>query len=502
VPDLELAHLDATAQAELVRKKKISPLELVDAAIERLERRNPELNAVIHPCFERARDRARSLGPSDGPFAGVPMVMKDLGGAEAGEPYHAGMAALKAIAHRESRDSYLTERLRAAGFVSLGRTNVPELAILPTSEPLAYGPTRNPYDLGVSAGGSSGGSAAAVASGIVAVAHASDGGGSIRGPANLCGLVGLKPTRARISFGPAAGERWSGLSCELALTRSVRDCAALLDLLSGAMPGDPYVAPLGARAFRDELSAPHEPLRIAVMSVSPRGGPLDRECQAAVHEIAKALEALGHQLEERYPEALDEREAGLHWLTLIASNVARSLDVVAGLLGRALVREDVEPLTWALAERGRDTPAPRLLDAIDFMHGYGRRLRAFWDRDGFDLLLSPVQAKQAPELGRICSTPEEPLRAISRATPYGIFTLPFNLSGQPALALPAMLSSAGRPVGVQLAASYGREDLLIRTAAQLEEAKPWIAQHPARFGCGFAGRGVARCSCTAGHGLC
>jgi amidase len=479
----ELASLDATAQAELVRSGQLSALELVEAAIARLERHNGALNAVIHPCLERARDRARSLSRGGlSPFAGVPMVMKDIGGAEAGEPYHAGLKLLKNAGYRETFDSYFTQKLRAAGFISIGRTNLPELAILPTSEPESHGPTKNPYDVRYSAGGSSGGSAAAVAAGIVPVAHASDGGGSIRGPASICGLVGLKPTRARSSFGPASGERWSGLSSEFMITRSVRDCAALLDIVSGPMPGDPYCAPPPARPYVQELGAPTGALRIGVMRVAPRGAPLHEQCLTAVDAMSATLKGLGHHVELSHPPALDEPEVGLHWFSIVACNVARTLAAYAQKLGRDVTPDDVEPLTWALAETGRTVSAPQWLATIEYMHGYGRRLRSFWDADGYDVLLSAVQAQTPPELGYISSTPEEPLRAILRAPPYGTFTLPFNMSGQPALALPTHHTPEGLPIGTQLAAGYGREDVLIRLASQIEAARPWQQHRPAIFG--------------------
>jgi len=472
----ELAALDATAQAELVRRREISPRELVEAAIARLERLNPMLNAVIHPCLERARKRAAEIEPGAGPFAGVPLVMKDIGGSEAGEPYHAGMRFLRDQGFVESEDSYVAQRLQAAGFVSLGRTNLPELGLLPTTECDAYGPTRNPYDLGHSVGGSSGGSAAAVAAGIVAVAHASDGGGSIRIPASSCGLVGLKPTRGRVSFGPSHGERWSGLSTEFALTRSVRDCAALLDVMAGQMPGDPYTAPPPRGAFRDALTAQLRSLRVGVMRRAPRNEPLDPECRTAVERMARTLEDLGHRVEEACPPALDEAEAGAHWLAIAASNTAATLARCGERAGRELTADDVEPLTWALASRGREIRAYEWLRSLEFVHAYGRRLRSFWDRAGFDLLLTPTTGAPPPPLGHVRSTPEEPLRALLRAGPFGMFTLPFNLSGQPAISLPTHHTPGGLPVGTQLVADFAREDLLLTVAAQVEEARPWT--HP------------------------
>jgi amidase len=240
--DNELAFSDATAQAEMVARRQASPTELVDAAIGRIEALNPQLNAVIHERFEAARSEAQ--GEVSGPLAGVPILLKDLGAAMAGEPLHLGMAALKNAQFRAIEDDYLVRKLRAAGCIVLGRTNCPELGTNITTEPVAYGPTHNPWSLDHSTGGSSGGSAAAVASGMVPVAHANDGGGSIRIPAANCGLFGLKPSRGRVSPGPAPNESaWAGSTIDHMLTRTVRDSAGLLDVLSGEMPGDLYVAP-------------------------------------------------------------------------------------------------------------------------------------------------------------------------------------------------------------------------------------------------------------------
>lgn len=464
-----LAALDATAQAALVRSGELSPLELVDAAIARLERDNPRLNAVISLDFERARERARALRPAAGPFAGVPTLLKDAGAEEAGQPLHKGMRALRDRPYRPQHDSHVVQQLTAAGFVPLGRTNMPELAILATSEPEAFGPTRNPWNPEFSAGGSSGGSAAAVAAGIVPVAHASDGGGSIRGPANMCGLVGLKPSRGRVSHGPQYGEAWSSLSGEFMLTRSVRDCAALLDVLSGRVLGDPYHAPPPALPYARAIEQPPPALRIGVLARGLRDVALEPACAAAVHEVAQTLARLGHRTEEAYPAALDEPEAPVVWTKLAAVSVARELAKCGQHLGRQLGEQDVEPLTFALADRARSVPAIKHIEALDAMHAYGRRLSAFF-ADDYDLLLSPAQAAPPPRIGELTSTVGDPLRAMLRSIPYGLYTLPFNMSGQPAIALPAVRSEAGLPIGVQLVAAYGREDLLLQVAAQLEAA--------------------------------
>jgi len=472
----DLAALDATAQAELVRRGDVAARELVDAAIARLERLNPQLNAVIHPALERARDAAAAPLP-DGPFRGVPFLMKDIGGSEAGAPYHCGMRFLRDAGWIEREDAYLTRRFRSAGLVSLGRTNMPELALLPTTEPEVYGATRNPWNPTHSAGGSSGGSASAVAAGIVPAAHASDGGGSIRGPASMCGLVGLKPTRGRNSFGPALGERWSGFSVEFVVTRSVRDAAALLDVTAGAMPGDPYTAPPPRQPFASAATSPPAPLRVGILRGAPRQVETHPECLAAVDHAARLLGDLGHHVEEAHPPALDEPEHVLAYVGIVSANVARALEAWGERVGRPAGERDVEPLTWVLAERGRAASATELLATIESVHAFGRRLASWWD-GGFDLLVTPTQAAPPPALGYLSSTPEEPLRAFMRSAPYGACTLPFNMSGQPAISLPLHWTSDGLPIGVQLAAAFGREDLLLAVAAQLEQAAPWSGRRP------------------------
>ena len=475
--------LDATAQAELVLKREVSPRELVDAAIARLEKINPQINAVIHPNLERARARADAKDLADGPFRGVPFLMKDLGAPEAGEPYCAGMRALKEARYTPPEDAYLTQRFRAAGLISLGRTNVPELGLLPVSESEAFGPTRNPWNLAHSSGGSSGGSAAAVAAGIVAAAHASDGGGSIRGPASMNGLVGLKTTRGRCSFGPSVGERWSGFSVEFAVTHSVRDAAAILDAVHGPGPGDPYFATPPARPYAEEIKTKPQRLRIGVLRRGLRGVEIEAECVTAVDQAARLLESLGHSVEESHPAALDDHESVNAYVDIITVSVARALDVWGAALGRTLGENDVEALTWMLAQRGRQFSGAEHVARLDFVHAFGRRLASWWD-GGFDLLLSPTMGARPPEIGWISSTKEEPLRAFFRSAPYGVFTLPFNLSGQPAISLPLYQTQTGvtgLPLGLQLVAPYGREDLLLRTAAQVEEAAPWAKRRPALF---------------------
>ncbi len=473
----EISLLDATAQAELVRRGEVKPLELVQGAIERAERLEPELHAIVTRSFERARAEAASPELPRGPFRGVPYLLKDLGAYLDGDPLYSGMGALARAGWRERGDAHFAAKLRAAGLVSLGHTTSPELGILPTTEPLAFGATRNPWKTTHSPGGSSGGSAAAVAAGVVAAAHASDGGGSIRIPASHCGLVGLKPTRGRSSFGPATGERWAGCSVEGFVTRSVRDSAGLLDLVAGAMPGDPYAAPAPARPFAREVGADPGRLRIGLMLRAPRDGELDPECRAAADGAGRLLESLGHAVEPSHPPALDDPEAVKGFLTVVSAGIAFALDTAATKLGRPLVAEDVEPLTWAVAQAGRAVSAPAYVAAVAANHAYGRRLAAWWE-EGFDLLVTPTCAKPPPPIGHFASPPENPLAGYLRAAPYGAFTMPWNVSGQPAISLPLHGTADGLPVGVQVVAACGREDLLLRVAAQLERAQPWAGRLP------------------------
>lgn len=479
----EIGLLDATAQAEHLRRGDVTALELVDAAIARRERLDAELNAVIAPASERARDAARQ-STLTGPFGGVPFLMKDLGGNEAGAPYHAGMRFLKEAGWVSREDSYLARRMRDAGLISLGRTNTPELGLTPTTEPAAYGPTRNPWNLQHSPGGSSGGSAAAVAAGIVPMAHASDGGGSIRIPASMCGLVGLKPTRGRNSFGPALGERWNGFSCEFVVSRTVRDAARLLDATAGAMPGDPYSAAPPVQSFASAIEQPPPRLRIGFMTRGTNNAALHAECRAAVEAAARLLSQAGHIVEEAHPQALDDPSNAANYVDVVACNIARALDVWGETVGRPVTRDDVELMTWQTAKRGRSLTAADLLTRLEAVHKLGRRLAEWWE-GGYDVLLTPTAGAPPPEIGYLSSTPDEPFRGLLRSATYGMFTLPFNMSGQPAISLPLHWTTtdvAGLPVGCQFVAAYGGEFLLLQLAAQLEQIQPWAARRPPLFG--------------------
>jgi len=475
----DLAHLDAIAQAQLVRDRKVSPLELVDAAIARIEEVNPKLNAVIIPRFEKAREEARRATKSDAPFAGVPFLLKDLVCASAGDPLHEGMRALRAINNVAPADTYLAAKFRSAGFIFLGKTNTPELGLNVTTEPDAYGPTRNPWNPDHSTGGSSGGSAAAVASRMVAVAHANDGGGSIRIPASECGLVGLKPSRGRVSLGPEIGDAWHGFAIEGVVSRSVRDTAAVLDVISGTMPGDPYCAPAKNSSYLEDTRREPRRLRIGVMRCSPAGAPeLHPDCLAAVDETARALESLGHAVDDSYPPALDEPERGQHILGVIACHTRLSLGQIGLLVGRELAANDVEFMTWGLAEIGRAMSAESYVSSIAWLQGWTRRIARWW-QEGFDLLLTPTIPHPPPRLGTLNPNPANDDEVRKKILAIVQFTQPYNVTGQPAISLPLVWNRAGLPIGVQLVAKLGAEDQLLQLASQLEQACPWRERQPA-----------------------
>jgi amidase len=488
---------DATALAALVRAGEVTPLELVDAAIQRIELVDPRLNAVIHLRFERAREEAAAMaaGPRPGsddaaaPFAGVPFLVKDITCHQAGEPFHEGMRFLRDRQWREDSDTHLAARFRAAGLITLGRTNAPELGIVPTTEPVAYGATRNPWDPARSPGGSSGGSAAAVAAGMVPAAHANDGGGSIRIPASACGLVGLKPSRGRTSLGPAASFS-AVVVCEHVVCRTVRDSAALLDAVAGPMPGDPYVAPTPVRPFRDEVGADAGRLRIGLLTTAPGGlAVVQPDCAGAAERAAEILESLGHDVEVSHPEALDLPDWAAHFISLWSAGVALGLDSWSARTGERIGADDVEPLTWALAELARALPTPALLRSLDWLMKTTRLVAEWWEppdsgaspaspNRGFDLLLTPTLAEPPVLLGTFDSPPDNPLAGFMRAASFTPFTPPFNVTGQPAISLPLTQTAGGLPIGVQLVAAYGREDVLFRVAAQLEAADPWANRCP------------------------
>lgn len=478
-PMTDTTWLDATAQAELVRSGQASPAELVDAAIERIERVNPKLDAVIRDRFDDARREAAGDLP-DGPFRGVPMLLKDLGCHVAGDRTDYGTSYLRDADVRWPTDSHLAQQFRAAGFVFLGRTNVPEFGTTITTEPAAHRPTRNPWNPAHSAGGSSGGSAAAVAAGLVPIAHASDGGGSIRIPSSECALVGLKPTRARVSHGPDVGEGWAGATTDGVVTRTVRDAAAVLDLIGVPMPGDPYVAPPLARPLAQEVGAPVGRLRVGLLDTEPGEG--NPDCRAAVDRTGQLLEQLGCSVEPATPDGMFDAQFMRAFGATIAADIALELADHERLLGRPVRDDELERRNAVYRAMGQKLSSADYLAARAVLGAWARRMAAFWtpeeqDGRGFDLLVTPTVGAPPPELGWFAAGgPEDEGRRVGSFMPY---TAQFNVTGQPAVSLPLHWTADGLPVGVQLVAAFGREDVLVRVAAALEQAAPWADRRPA-----------------------
>jgi amidase len=467
--------LDATAQAELVANGSASPAELVDTAIARVEALNPALNAVIHERFERAHAEARAADLPAGPLRGVPFLVKDAVCHTAGDPFHCGMRLLQRVGWTEPKDTWLAARFRAAGLVYVGKTNTPELATSVTTEPIAYGATHNPWDLARSPGGSSGGSAAAVASGMVAVAHGNDMGGSIRFPASMCGIVGLKPTRARTTLGPEFGEYWGPLTHEFVLTRTVRDTALLLDAVAGAGPGDPYTAPPPLRPFRAEVGADPGRLRIGLRTRTRSGRDSAPDCVRAVDDAGRLLESLGHPVARVDLPALDQPVDAAFGIVMTVA-VARDLARWSERTGEAIGPDDVEPGNRFLADVGAQVTGVDYVRAIEAMQGWSRAVAAWWD--DYDVLVTPTSPEPPVRLGDLAPTNTDP-EVATRMGELVSFTSPFDITGQPAISLPLHWNDDGLPIGVQLVAAYGREDVLLRVSAQLEAASPWKDRHPA-----------------------
>jgi amidase len=467
----ELAFLDATAQAELVRTKQVKPLEMVEAAIARIERLNPRLNAVVAPMYGEAR--RLSQGELAGPFAGVPFLLKDLLAEYAGTPITEGSGFL-AGRYTAAEDSELVARLKRAGLVVLGKTNTPEFGILPTTEPRLFGPARNPWDPTRTPGGSSGGSAAAVAAGMVPMAHANDGGGSIRIPAACCGLFGLKPTRARNPQGPHYGDVFCGLVAEHAVTRSVRDSAALLDATAGAAPGDPYWAPPPARPFAREVGAAPGRLRVAFTTRAANGAPVHADCVAAVADAARLAAALGHEVAEAAP-TVDGDVITEAFITLWSAGCAWSIDDWARRTGRIPAPDAFEPLTVILAEMGRRRTAAELLLALQDLQRISRGVARFFT--AWDVWLTPTLAEPPLPLGSF-EAPDDPIYGLRRSAAFVPFTPLANVTGQPAMSVPLAWNAEGLPIGTHWVGRFGDEATLFRLAAQLEAARPWATRRP------------------------
>jgi amidase len=467
--------MDATDQAALVASGEVSPGELLEAAIERIERIDPTLNAVVIRWFDHARDVAASPDLPNGPFHGVPFLIKDLFADYAGQRISNGNVALKEAHVVADADTTLVSRYRAAGLVIAGRTNSPELGSVPTTEPVAWGATHNPWDTTRTPGGSSGGAAAAVASGMVPFAHASDGGGSIRIPASCCGLVGLKPSQGRITLGPVRDE--SGLAVEHCVSRTVRDSAALLDATRGPGIGDTVIAPPPARPYVEELGADPGRLRIGILDHHAQGGRVDSEVTEATQAVGKLLESLGHHLEAAWPKALEDETLGSKFGAMWSANVGMSQRRFSDQLGRPLEDGEVELMNRVQGDFATHFNAIDYALALSGVAQFRRAMHSWWD-EGWDLLLTPTLAELPLKLGTIVNDPDNPMAPMRRAGEFVPFTPPFNTSGQPAISLPLEWTAENLPVGVQLVAAYGREDVLIRVASQLEQAKPWADRKP------------------------
>lgn len=473
----EYEGLDATAMAARVARGEVAAEELLDAALRRVEALNPQLNAVVLQQEALARRAARD-GLPDGPLRGAPFLLKDLGCEAMDFPSHNGSRLLRDTRYR--RDSTLYGRLAGAGLNTFGRTTAPEGGIGPATEAAVYGgPTRNPWDLGRTPGGSSGGAAAAVAAGIVPAAHGSDGGGSIRIPASNCGLFGFKATRARLPDGPFAGEGWAGMAIDGFLTRSVRDAAALLDVTAGPDPGAPYWAPPLWRGFRAAIARPPARLRVAFTTTTLDGAKIDPECRAAVEDAAELLAGLGHRVEEARPRA-DTVAMMRAWTRIVAVGTALWVRQALQAKGRAaLAADDVEGVTRGAVAFARGISGDQYLEAVGAIHGYGREMAAFFA--DHDILLTATLAEPPALIGRFSHATEDYLGY--RMGPDGVFayspfTAAFNATGQPAASAPLHWSQAGLPVGVHLAARFGADETLMALCAEIEAARPWFARRP------------------------
>ncbi|MEM6439122.1 MAG: amidase family protein [Pseudomonadota bacterium] len=463
--------LDGLGLASLVRGGEVSPLDLVDEAIRRLEAVNGDLNAVVTRMFDHARQAAAGP-PPDGPFAGVPFLMKDFLAEVAGHPLHEGSAFLDGFIPDE--DSEIYRRFVRAGLIAFGKTNLPEMAIGATTEPLKFGPSRNPWNLARTPGGSSGGAAAAVAARVVPMAHGNDVGGSIRIPASCCGLVGLKPTRARITLAPRYGDLFAGFLAEGALTRSVRDTAALLDAVAGPEAGEPYAPPPPERPWLQEVGADPGRLRIGFSVATPLGDPLDPECRAAVEAAAALCEACGHDVVDAAPD-FDAMAMWSRYTDVLAAGVAWALADWSRRLDKPLDEARFEPFVWAFAERGRALSAADLLLAVQDVQLQVRRAARFFE--DHHLWLTPTLGQPPVSLGAL-SYAGDPVELRRRSAAFNPFNFLANASGQPAISLPLHESGDGLPIGVMFTGRYGDEATLLRLSAQLEEARPWASRRP------------------------
>jgi amidase len=464
------AESDALRLAELVKVRQVSSLELVEAAISIIDSLNPKLNAVVIETFDLARKMATQV--NGGPFAGVPFLLKDIGSMWEGTRLTAGLAYRKDFVC--GFDSEMVRRIKAAGFVLLGRTNVPENGWCIATEPRFYGPTLNPWNTGVTPGGSSGGAAAAVASRMVPLAEGTDGGGSIRVPASCCGLVGLKPSRGRITYGPADVEIWFGSVFFFALTRTVRDTAAYLDAIAGTLPGDPYTPPLPAKSWLAGISDRPRRLRIGFTLTTPWGPAFAPEVARAVKETAELLESLGHDVEE-YDLTTDLESAWLDYNRMNSVQTVLEFDELAKTVGRPVEESDLVPLNWSMLERGRSLSAPEYAASVSAIRKANQRIQT--ELHPYDVFLTPTLT-QLPRPVGYWDMNEADFDRYNAKWTDAAFMFAFNLSGLPAMSVPAIWTEEEIPVGVQFVGRYGEEATILGLAAQVEEACPWLTRRP------------------------
>lgn len=463
----EYGKYDALGLAELVRKREVKPEELLEEAIARTERAG-EINAVVLKHYDRARQQI-ARGLPDGPFRGVPFLIKDFTLLAATPTTYGSRFFADAIA---DQDSTLVARYLSAGLVIYGKTNTPEFGLTLTTEPRLYGPSRNPWNLQHSTGGSSGGSAAAVAARLVPIAHATDGGGSIRVPSAACGVFGLKPTRARTPLGPVRGENWSGLGRAHAISMSVRDSAALLDATAGPAPGDPYYAPPRERPFLEDVRREPGRLRIFFNAARPDGTPCDPEIGDSVRDVARLLAQLGHDVEERAPSVDANLATALR--TIVAANTDLTLKQRAASIGRDFTEADVERITWLTAMSARSMTATDYADALTTAHRIGRQLANFFA--DCDVFLAPTLCLPPLKLGELDMMTEDVEGYLRKILAYGPGTSMFNMSGQPSMSVPLAWSKSGLPLGMMFTARFGDEATLFRLAGQLEQERPWAGK--------------------------
>jgi amidase len=473
----ETQWLDATDQARLIRDGQVTPLELLNATLERADKLNPVINALTYRWDDDARKVAASLPDNKTmPFRGVPFILKDLNATLKDQPISNGNIALKNANHISTYTTEHVKRFIRAGLVIFGRGNSPEFGSVPTTEPEAWGATRTPWDTSRISGGSSGGSSAAVAAGIVPAAHATDGGGSIRIPAACCGLVGLKVSQGRITAAPMKDE--TNLGVEHVVTRTVRDCAALLDATHGPGVGDRVIAPTPSRSFLSEVGAPVEKLRIGFLDHRPLAGDIDHECVEGVHIVAKQLEQLGHIVDASWPTALEDASFPPRFTAIWGTNMSVACETTVALLGREVTSNDFELVNWTMAQYAKNTSATTYASAILATSHYRREVAQWW-ADGWDILVTPTVSRVPLKVGQFANDPKDPMKPMKVASDFVAFTAAFNTSGQPAISLPLHWTPEGVPIGIQLVAAYGREDILLRLAAQLEVAMPWAHRRPA-----------------------